>query len=328
MKTDRPGPILCFGEVVLRLAAPTGMRLANAQSLAVHVGGSEANAGAVLAQLGHQTEMITVLSRSALGDQCEGELRRVGIGTSNVQRADGRQGLYFAEGGGSRSGRILYDREDSAFTAHADTFDWQALTQNAGWFHVSGINLALGGKPSDATLHAMRAMASAGVPISFDVNHRASLWEGRSPAELGRVREGMGLADVLFAGRHDLSRALGVEGANVAHSTFSVLEKVTFIASTRRSDDQQQLSAHVASREDVRETEAATLGPVIDRIGSGDAFAGAVIDAIRGGASVEDCARFGLAAAVSKHGIAGDRWIGTREDLEAFDPFLPGNIRR
>ena len=326
MNIDETGPILCFGEVLLRLSTAPGARLANAQSLAVHVAGAEANAGAMLAQLGRRVEMITVLPRSPLGDQCEAELRRVGIATVRVRRTDGRMGLYFAEGTAG-SGRILYDREPSAFAANADAFDWPELARGASWFHLSGINLALGGKPANAALTAVKAMAEAAVPISFDVNHRASLWEGRSQANFDGVKEVMGMADILFASPHDLAR-LGLDDGDPARAAFAAFESVKIIGSTRRVVEQQQLSARVESRDDAFETRAARIGQVIDRIGSGDAFAGAVIDAVLRGASLEETATFGLAAAVMKHGIAGDRWIGTRGELEAFDPFASADIRR
>jgi len=312
---------------MLRLGAPPGVRLVSAHNFAIHAGGSEANAGALLAQLGRQVEMITVLPRSPLGDHCEAELRRAGLGTANVRHSDGRMGLYFVEGAGG-GGRIVYDRQSSAFADDADGFDWPTLARDASWLHVSGINLALGGKPAEAAMNAAAAMADDGVPISFDVNHRASLWEGRPQAELDRVREMMGMADVLFTSPRRLKRALDIDDADPTKAAFSAFPKLSMIASTRRSIEKQQLSARVFTRDAAFETGAAPLGQVVDRIGSGDAFAGAVIDAILCGASVEECAKIGLAAAVMKHGIAGDRWIGAREELESFDPFAPGDIRR
>jgi len=327
MRIDRPGSILCFGEVMLRLGAASGVKLANAHGFAIHVGGAEANVGALLAQLGRRVEMITVLPQSPLGDRCEAELRGVGLGSPNIHRADGRMGLYFVEGA-SGVGRIVYDREGSAFAENSDAFDWPILATAAAWFHVSGINLALGGKPAEAALRAVQAMADAGVPVSFDVNHRASLWKDRSKADRECVAEMIGMADVLFASHRRLKQALNLDDADPTRAAFSAFSKIRVIGSTRRSMDRQRLSARVARCDEAYETEAASLGQIVDRIGSGDAFAGGVIDAILRGASAEECAKSGLAAAVMKHGIAGDRWIGTREELEAFDPFAPGDIRR
>ena len=93
------------------------------------------------------------------------------MGTGKVLRSSGRLGLYFFEAavGG---GRIVYDREYSAFAANADQLDWVALAAGARWLHLSGINLALGDEAANSALAAAEAMRSAGVPVSFDVNHR------------------------------------------------------------------------------------------------------------------------------------------------------------
>jgi 2-dehydro-3-deoxygluconokinase len=327
MSSDRGGSILCFGEVLLRLSAERGAKLVNAQRFDTSTGGSEANVGALLAQLGHPVEMVTVLPRSSLGDQCEAELRRVGIGTSHSVRVEGRQGIYFLEGAGA-AGRIIYDRGGSAFAQNANLIDWSALVGHASWFHLSGIDLALGDIAAEAALDAVKTMANAGVTISFDVNHRASLWEGRSKSELARVRDVMALTDYLFASPRDLARTLGCEVAQATQSAFGTFDRLKLIASTQRLLQQHRLSVRIATREQAHETNGASLGCVVDRIGSGDAFAGAVIDAILRRASLEESANSGLAAAVSKHGIAGDRWIGTREELESFNPFSPGDVRR
>lgn len=327
------GPVLCFGEVLLRLAVPCGDRLANASDFAGQVGGSEANVGAVLAQLGHGVEIITALPSTGLGDLCEGELRRTGIRTGGVLRADGRLGLYFHEPVPG-AGRIIYDRGHSVFAQNADRFDWSGLASDARWFHVSGINLALGGKPAEATLAAAQAMRAAGVPISFDVNHRTSLWEGRSADEVDRVKTLIGMATLLFASPHDVSRVLGQsfddDRREATEAAFATFERLETIGSTRRSNDGdgQRLSARVDQRASSHETEPARLGLAIDRIGSGDAFAGAVIDGLLRKLAPEECAKQGLAAAVMKHAIAGDRWIGTRAELQEFDPFDAGDVRR
>ena len=61
-----------------------------------------------------------------------------------------------------------------------------------------------------------------------------------------------------------------------------------------------RLSARVDQRAFSHETEPARLGQAIDRIGSGDAFAGAVIDGLLRKLTPEECAKQGLAAAVMK----------------------------
>src|SRR3954447_9783623 len=337
MNLDRSGPVLCFGEVLLRLSTAAGTRIANCSNFSAHVGGAEANVGALLAQLGIEAEMISVLPQSSLGDFCEAELRRVGVRTDKLLRSDGRVGLYFFEPANG-GGRVVYDREQSAFVSYADQIDWPALAAHARWLHLSGINLALGDIAANSALAATQAMRSAGVPISFDINHRRSLWGARSGADFDRVRELTGLADVLFANPADISRVLGIDLQSetrehrraAAEAAFDAFEHVQFVASTTRLTEsgRSTLSARVNSRELGHETAAAPLDTVIDRIGSGDAFAGAVIDAILRRAPLEEMAQRGLAAAVLKHAIQGDRWIGTRAELESFDPFAAADLQR
>lgn len=332
MKDSASGAIFCFGEVLIRLTPTAGTRLSQSSTLQAHVGGSEANVGALLAQLGHAVEAVTVLPSSSLGDLCEGELRRLGIGTRHVRRAGGRIGLYFLDPLPGAA-EVHYDRRHSAFAESADSFDWPVLASTARWFHLSGINLALGGKPAEAALTAAEAMLATEVPISFDVNHRASLWDGRFAGQIERVKRLARMAEVLFASSDDIARMLQQEFANEAQaidSAFAGFGRLRCIASTRRSTNggRQLLSARVHVRGDSFETEPAMLWQAIDRIGSGDAFAGAVIDGLMRGLAPAKCASQGLAAAVMKHSVAGDRWIGTRAELEEFDPFGAGDVRR
>ena len=331
-----PRPIICFGEVLLRLNALSGTRLSQARDFEVHVGGAEANVAAALAALGHTTQVATVLPINALGDLCIGELRRAGIGVQHVVRTEGRLGSYFIEhGSGPRSAAIVYDRAGSAFAEHADRIDWARLASDASWFHLSGINLPLSRATADAAVAAVEAMTAAGVPISFDVNHRASLWGDRLGDAARLERRMMESAKVLFASAGDLSRALEREllgqPESAAEAAFDSFPQLAALISTRRetaSDYGQTLAMRVDTREGWHQTDAIPVGPVVDRIGSGDALAGAALDAIIRGEPVEQIAAAGIAAGVLKIGIAGDRWVGNREELETFHTNRGGDVRR
>ena len=62
--TDR---VLCFGEILLRLAAPGRELLLQAPRLEVYVGGAEANVAVSLAAFGHAPAMAGVLPANPLG---------------------------------------------------------------------------------------------------------------------------------------------------------------------------------------------------------------------------------------------------------------------
>ena len=338
MTEERTQQIFCFGEVLLRLVTTPGARLMNASTLAVHCGGAEANVASMLAQLGRRAQMVTVFPHSGLGERCLGGLRQSGVGTSKSICANGRLGLYFMEQDARGSGRILYDRAHSVFAQHADEIDWGSISSDMYWLHLSGINIALGDKPANAALLAVEAARDAGATISFDVNHRASLWKDCPENSSDLMRRIIDMSDVLFASPADLSRLLDFnfecetagDRRRAAEAAFSAFERPSIIACTLRSfdDGRQDLTARIDSREKGYETGNATIGPVIDRIGSGDSFAAGIIDALLSEAPLELCALRGLAAAVMKHSIAGDRWIGTRDDLDGFDPFVAGDVLR
>ena len=48
-----------------------------------------------LARFGHKTRMVGVVANNSLGESAAGELRRHGVDTQGVQKAEGRMGLYF-----------------------------------------------------------------------------------------------------------------------------------------------------------------------------------------------------------------------------------------
>ncbi|MBP9696377.1 MAG: sugar kinase, partial [Thermomonas sp.] len=105
--TDR---VLCFGEILLRLAAPGRELLLQAPRLEVYVGGAEANVAVSLAAFGHAPAMAGVLPANPLGRAARDALRGHGVDTTALRFDEGRMGLYFyTTGAGHRPGEVLYD---------------------------------------------------------------------------------------------------------------------------------------------------------------------------------------------------------------------------
>src|SRR5690606_2670931 len=61
------GPVVCFGEMLLRLSPPGAVSLTQAGTLEVNVGGAEANVAAALGSLGTPSRMLTALPDNGLG---------------------------------------------------------------------------------------------------------------------------------------------------------------------------------------------------------------------------------------------------------------------
>jgi len=304
--------------------------------LEAHFGGAEGNVGVALARLGFPSAMVSALPDDAIGDAAIESLRKAGVDTSRVVRAPGRMGLYFlTPATGVSAGSVIYDRADSVFAATRD-YDWPALLAGAGWMHLSGIIPALGPEMAGVGLDAIAAARAAGVAVSFDGNFRGSLWS-RWCADPGPIlADYIAGADLLFGSHRDLSLVLGREfgGAgdarqyDAARAAFERFPQLAAIASTHReivTADHHRLSARIDTRSDAFSAPGLEVSGIVDRIGTGDAFAAGVLAHLDEG--LEAAATIGLALAALKHGIAGDHGTATPRDLAGFAPGL-GDVRR
>jgi len=143
----------------------------------------------------------------------------------------------------------------------------------------------------------------------------AERWHGDARPIL---RELVDHADLLFAEQRDIALILGRSFEDVpaaeqfrvagtlALETFSRLKRIATTVRVQRSVDEHELSAALLSREGLRTTRTYSIGRIIDRIGSGDAFAAGILHGVRTQLEDQDCVDFGLAAAVLKHSIPGD----------------------
>lgn len=326
------GTIVCFGELLLRLGAPGRQMLLQSPVLDVHVGGAEANVAVSLARFGHDARMVGVVADNALGEAALGELRRHRVDTRAVLQVAGRMGLYFLTPGAiQRPSEVLYDRADSAFARiGGGTHDWPARLAGADWLHVSGVTPALGQRAADGVLKAVRAARAAGAKVSFDGNFRPKLWEawrGDAPAILRAL---MAEADLLFASHRDLQVVLGLEfpqatpqerfaaGAAEAFRAFPHLRQMAATVRVQRSVDHHVVSGIAALRDGALHTTAARdVSPIVDRIGTGDAFAAGVLHGGLTGLSAQAALDFGVAAACLKHSLPGDFNLVGADDVHA-----------
>lgn len=316
--------IVCFGELLLRLDAPRREFLLQSGELRVYVGGAEANVAVSLAHLGHSPAVVSIVPNNALGAACIAELRRHGVATHGVRTTEGRLGIYFmATGAGQRPSEIVYDRANSAFALQAGgDIDWPPQLQGARWLHISGSTPALGACVAEATLQAARAARKLGVAVSFDCNFRAKLWAawGGDP---GRIMRGIAAeSDLLFADERALALMEGASSAETegrgardrfqsaaekAFQTFPSLQRIACMARVEHDVDRHDLSACLATRQGVREAgRTFQLHAIVDRIGTGDAFAAGLLHGLLSNMDEQDSLDFALAAACLKHSIPGD----------------------
>ncbi|WP_198115376.1 sugar kinase [Massilia rhizosphaerae] len=315
---DLPGRIVCFGEILLRLAAPPGRIPLQTPAFDAGTDGAEANVAVALALLGHRAAMVSVLPDNPLGRAALDGLRAHGVDTAGIRLQPGRMGLYFLDpGAGKQPTDIIYDRAGSAYAlADPDLYDWSALLDGAAWLHVSGIAPAVGDGPAQAVLTAMRAARARGVRVAFDGSYRAPLWAERGQDGAPLLLEAMRQADALFAGPRDIALVLGrpeladpARDAEVARTAFAAFPNLTLLAWTRgvqHGAGNHELSAVLHTRTKSVTGGSYRLSGTVDRIGTGDAFAAGVLHGLQTDMEPADVAGFALAAAALKHAVTGD----------------------
>jgi 2-dehydro-3-deoxygluconokinase len=303
--------ITTLGETMLRLSVPIGTRLDDARSLDVEVGGAESNVCVALSRLGRRCGWVSRLPDHAMGEAVLRALRADGVDVSAVRRAPGeRVGTYFIEYATQpRSIQVIYDRAGSAAArmTPADV-DWAYLLDTR-ILHLTGITAALSEGCYEVLAEAIRRARAAGVTVSFDVNYRARLWGAQVAGE--RLRPLIAEADILFCKSADAAMLFGCEGQ--AREQMEALRALSG-ARTLFCTFGEQGAALLLDAEFL--SAPALPVRIIDRIGSGDAFAAGALDGLLDGAPREGLRRgVALAAiALSQH---GDRTLSSRAELNA-----------
>lgn len=306
-----PGRVVGIGEALIRLTTPRYLRLEQADSLEISVGGAELNALIALAQFGHSTRFVTRLPDNPLGRRVARHARGFGVEVSATWVTDGRQGLYFVEPGAHpRATEVLYDRASSAASGLAPgQVDWAAILTGARALHSTGITCALGRGCRDALAEAFTVAREAGVTTSFDLNHRARLWSPeRAAAAFRRMTP---LADIIFASAHDLALVLGHGGkpeelARELHAQAGG-PVVVLRDSTRPEPGRVRIQVSVVAERTV--TGVPAEADVVDAIGAGDVAAAAYLSAALTGADADTAAGVAARACAHMHTVPGDGWV-------------------
>jgi len=323
---------LAFGEIMLRLSPPGRELLLQTPKFDVWVAGAEANVATALAKLGHDVGFASMVPDNDLGRSAISTLRGHGVDTGAVQLGGDRMGLYFVtSGAGLRATEVIYDRAHSAFAeAPVSAWDWDALFNGVDWFHLSGITPALGPVPAESAIAAVRAASARNIPISFDGNYRAKLWERWDANPRALLTQLVEHAELLFGNDRDiallLDRDFSSDGGedrrrDAAEAAFAAFPKLKRIASTARrveNVDLHHVSARIDTRDGQAQTEEVVLAGIVDRIGGGDAFASGVLHALRCGDDNGAAAATGLALTVLKHSLPGDASLFRQADIDAY----------
>lgn len=303
--------VVSLGETMLRLSVPLGERLDDARALQVEVGGAESNVCVALARLGRRCGWVSRLPDHALGGAVLRALRADGLDVTAVRRAPGeRLGTYFLEyAAAPRAIQVVYDRAGSAAANMGpEHIDWDYLLDTR-LLHLTGITAALSERCYAVLEEALRRARAAGVPVSFDVNYRARLWDAATAGE--RLRPLIAGADLLFCKSADAALLFGCAGEPQAQmEALARLSPARAIYCTFGSDGAALLADGALTRQPALPVQ------IVDRVGSGDAFAAGALDGFLDGDPLAGLSR-GVALAAIALSQRGDRVLTSRAELDA-----------
>ena len=306
------GKIAAFGEIMMRLAASNGT-IADSTSFDACYGGTEANILACLSQLGHKTEYLSALPDTELGRAVLAHLHGFGVGTDKVIVKGDTLGLYFSETGkGSRGANVIYYRKNSEIAKlDENAYDLDTVFDGVSLFHISGISFALSDGSRRLAFALVDAAKKRGVPVSFDFNYRSRLWSIETAKPI--LKAAAEKADIILAATIDLNTFLNT----TEDEFFNNYGAKYLIVRDRKVIDEKTHSVRIAvHRRDGGKYETPTFNfNVTERVGGGDAFDGGVLHSILKGDDIAAAAKFGAAAFVLKHSIAGDTFVGIEADV-------------
>ena len=317
--------LLTLGETLMRLSPPADQRLEQARLFEVGVGGSELNVGCVLARLGRRVAWVSRLPEGPLGRIIDGEARRHGVDTRWVRwMADARLGLMFYEPGPEpRTSRVIYDRKYSAASELAfEDAPWDALVQASAWLHLSGITPVLGPSCRALILQLAALAASAGKPVSYDLNYRATL---TTPLEARAVLEAAAPhLHLLVLAERDAQGVLGFsESGEPLAAAIAARYGTPLVALTRPPEAEP---GTLLTRGEFRYAPRYAV-EVVDRIGAGDSFVAGLIHGLLDG-DLDLAVRLGSFAAAIGLATPGDiNYLGP-EDIVRFRADLVGGLER
>lgn len=302
--------------------------------------GSESNVASSLAVMGNQVDFITKLPENALGEAAIRSLRQYGINTNHILRGGNRLGTYFIELGYSiRPSSVFYDRANSAISEiKKGEFDWEMLLKDKSWVFVSGITPALSASCAEETLRLVATAKRVGVKVSFDFNFRRSLWKSTAAARK-IFDEILGATDLLFANTGALTDVYGMQfkGANGTEETLDAVDNIrkaygvkrlAFTIRDHTSASNNVLSA-LLQTETTTEVGASYTVNILDRFGTGDAFAAACLHGLGKGWSDKKLIDFATAAFALKHTVKGDQHTSSEaEILSIMEGHTSGHVIR
>ncbi|MBQ4821016.1 sugar kinase [Aquimarina sp. MMG016] len=331
--------VVTFGEVLMRIAPLGNKKLKQSNQLEYYFGGTEANVAISLSQLGNKTQHITAVSNDFVGDAVKSFLQKFGVDISAIIDSNHPLGLYFLEVGAvMRSSTISYNRSNTAFSnIDPKQIDWHTILEDCNWFHWTGITPALSYNAYQALKDGLKVANDKGITISADPAYRSNLWNYEKNA-IDTLNELVGMSTIFIGGPNEINELFTttfshtkegfVAGSKLLINEHQNIKKVFDKTRTSLNANWHKIRARMWNGNEYAETDELEITHVIDRIGTGDAYAAGLIHGLLHYDDIM-ALEFANAACAIKHTIEGDANLVTeKEVLQIIQGNLTGRIVR
>lgn len=317
--------VITFGEVLMRISPFGNRKFVQSNSVEYYFGGTEVNVGISIANFGGSVKHISCISNDFIGDTAISYLNKFDIDTSSIVRSARPLGVYFIEVGAvMRPSSISYNRSHSSFSEILPSMIyWEKALENGKWFHWTGITPALCKGSKDALLDGLKLAREKGMTVSADPTYRSGLWKyGEDPKEV--LSELIEYSTIFIGGINEINELLGtdysysnedfIEASKQLMDKYPTIEKVFDKIRTSINSSWHKIRARMWNGTEFKETQDLDITHIVDRIGTGDAFAAGLIYGLQ---KFDDykAIQFASAACAIKYTYLGDINYANEKDV-------------
>ena len=285
-----------------------GVPLAEVKTFAKSLGGSATNVAVAAARLGHRSAVITRVGDDGFGAYIRAALERFGVNPRWVSiDPDLRTPLAFCEIFPPDNFPILFYRQPKAPDINISTedLDLEAI-EAVPLYWMTGTGLS--DEPSRSTTLTALRQRSAGITV-FDLDHRPMLWESREVTERW-YREALQYVKVVVGNQEEVEVAVGT--GDPFDASAALLDLGLDLAIVKRGPE----GVLARTAEGVVEAQPIEV-EIVNGLGAGDAFGGALCHGLLSGWDPETMIRYANAAGAivaSRLACADD--MPSREEVE------------
>src|SRR5215213_10116545 len=260
---SEPPQLTTLGEALIVMDPLSKGPLRHVGTFEKHVGGAEFNVAVGLSRLGHRVGWVGRLGDDEFGEEILALGRGEGVDVSRaIQDPEAPTGLYFKEWRAMAQLRVHYYRAGSAASRmRFDGLDVEYLL-SGDILHLTGITAALSESCHDLIDRLISVANDRDATVSFDLNVRWALLEGRDPREL--LGPLAARADLLFLSEDEAELLFG--GSDQGHVREGRRDLRAATVVVHGAD-----GAFAVEEAGVCEMAAYPVD-VVDTVGAGDAF--------------------------------------------------------